>query len=195
MMEAHVGGLGQPLHSDLIQVLQRSERPAVEQVLRNIRKRPFNLTFGLRPVRAASPGLKAIVGSEGQKTGVVNRLVAIIAGHYDFHVVVQTSSGQTTEVRKSADMFADGGGEVLRLYEPYILAARVSQDITEGVNTPPALGGEIDLVGRVVHLGLQPWGCFKALDRGFGQMRPECAQPLGHNRIAALETQAAQFLV
>src|SRR6516162_2313913 len=87
-MEAHVGGLSQPLCRDLIQVLQGSEGPAIEQILRNIGKRALDLTFGLRPPRAASPGLKAIVGGEGQKAGVVNRLVAVISGHYDFHVVV-----------------------------------------------------------------------------------------------------------
>ena len=32
LVEAHIGGLGQPLRRDLVQVLQRSEGPAVEQV-------------------------------------------------------------------------------------------------------------------------------------------------------------------
>ena len=45
MMEANIGGLSQPLGRDLIQVLERSEGPTVEQVLGNIRKRPFNFAF------------------------------------------------------------------------------------------------------------------------------------------------------
>src|SRR5215831_17771414 len=45
-MEADIGGLSQPLHRDLIQVLERSEGPTVKQVLGNIRKRPFNFALG-----------------------------------------------------------------------------------------------------------------------------------------------------
>ena len=43
-------------------------------------------------------------------------------------------------------MLADGGGKVLCLHKPYILAARVSQDVAEGMHAAPALGGEGDLL-------------------------------------------------
>jgi hypothetical protein len=46
MVEANIGGLSQPLGRDLIQVLERSKGPTVEQVLGNIRKRPFNFALG-----------------------------------------------------------------------------------------------------------------------------------------------------
>src|SRR5215467_16081921 len=99
-MEANIGGLNQPLRCDLIQVLERSEGPTVEQVLGNIRKWPFNFTLRLGPMRAASPGLKAVVSGKGQKAGVVNGLVAIISGHHNFHVVVYAGDAQTTEILK-----------------------------------------------------------------------------------------------
>src|SRR5207247_1342830 len=92
-------------------------------------------------------------------------------------------------------MLADGGGKVLCLHKPYILAARVSQDVAEGMHAAPAFGGEGDLVRRIIHLSLQPLSRFKPLDGWFRQMRPECAQPLAHNRVAALEAQAAQLLM
>src|SRR5437762_14291079 len=92
-------------------------------------------------------------------------------------------------------MFADGGGEVLRLHKPYILAARVSQDITEGVNAAPAFSGESDLVRRIINLGLQPGSGLKALDGLFGKMRLVGAQQLAHNRVAAMEPQPAQLLM
>ena len=103
--------------------------------------------------------------------------------------------GQTTEVLKGADMLADGGGKVLCLHKPYILAARVSQDVAEGMHAAPAFGGEGDLVRRIIHLSLQPLSRFKPLHGWFRQMRPECAQPLAHNRVAALEAQAPQLLM
>ena len=62
-----------------------------------------------------SPGLKAVVRGEGQKAGVINRLVAVISGHHDFHVVVQTGGCQPAEILKRADVLPDGGGKVLRL--------------------------------------------------------------------------------
>ena len=46
-------------------------------------------------------------------------------------------AGKRTQVLKRADVFADRRGKVLLLDEPDILAARVSQDITEGVHSAP----------------------------------------------------------
>ena len=39
---------------------------------------------------------------------------------------------------------------------------------------------------------MQPLSRFKPLHAWFRQMRPECAQPLAYNRVAALEAQAAE---
>src|SRR3984893_18832225 len=107
------------------------------------------------------------------ESGVVNRLVTVITSHHDFHVVVQTGGGQTTQVLKRADVFSDRGGKVLPLHKPDILAVRVSQDITEGVHAARAFDGEGDLVGRVDHLRLHPLSRFKSLGGWFRQMRPD----------------------
>ena len=65
---------------------------------------------------------------------------------HDFHVVVEAGGGQSTEIFKSANVFPDGGGEILCLYKPHVLAARVSQQITEGVHPAPAFSGEGNVV-------------------------------------------------
>jgi hypothetical protein len=74
-------------------------------------------------MRPAGPGLKSVVGGEGQKAGVIDGLVTVITGHYDLHVVVQAGGRYTLKIIESAHMFADCGGKVLRFDEPDILAA------------------------------------------------------------------------
>ena len=144
---------------------------------------------------AACPGLKAVVRGEGQKAGVVNRLVAVITSHHYFHVVVQTGGGQTTEVLEGADVFADGGGKVLRLHEPHILAARVSQNVAEGMHAAPPFGGEGNFVGRIIHLRLHSRSRSRIAARAVSALRPEPAQPFAHDGIAAWEPEPAQLLV
>ena len=55
---------------------------------------------------------------------------------------------------EGAHVLAQGGREVLGLDEPQVLAARVAQDVAEQSDAPPALGGEVDVVDGVIHLGL-----------------------------------------
>ena len=95
-------------------MLQRREGPAIQQVGFHILKWSFDLAFGLRTMRPAGPGLETVMRGEGQKAGVIDGLVAVVTGHYHLHVVVQTGGGQTLKVFEGADMFANGGGKVLR---------------------------------------------------------------------------------
>ena len=127
---------------DLVEVLQRSEGAAIEQVGFDILKRSFHFTFRLGTMRPAGPGLKAVMRGEGQKARVVDRLIPVITGHHDLHVVVQTGGGGTLQVVEGAHVFPDGGGKVLRFHEAHVLAARVTQYVTEGMHAAPAFGGE-----------------------------------------------------
>src|SRR5580692_9612452 len=92
-------------------------------------------------------------------------------------------------------MFPDRGGKVLCLYKPHVLAAGVRQNVTEGMHATAAFGGEPDLIGRIIHLCLHPWTRLEAAYGRFGRVRPENAQTVAHDRVVALETQAAQLLV
>src|SRR6185295_14120930 len=160
---------------DFVQVLQRSEGSSIEQILFDIRKRSLDLSLRLRPMRTASPWLKAIMRGEGEKASVVDRLIAIIAGDHDFHVVVETGGSQAAEILEGADVFANGGGKVLSLHESQVLAARIPQQVAESVHTAPAFRCKRDLVRRVIHLCLHTRSCLEALHRWFRRMRPQCA--------------------
>ena len=194
-VNAHIGGLGEPLCCDLVQVLQRSERAAVEQVLFEICKWSLHLAFGLRPMWPACPWLKPVVRGEGQKSGVVDRLVAIVARHHDFHVVVQAGGRRASQILKRSHVFSDGRGKVLCLYKPQVLPPRVTQNVAERVHPPPPFGGENDVVRRVIHLCLHSWSCLETLDRQFGQVRTKHAQPVPHDGVVTFEPQPAQFLM
>jgi hypothetical protein len=50
LVDAQVRGVGQPVGCDLVQMLERSERPAIEQVLLGVPKWPLDLTFGEKRV-------------------------------------------------------------------------------------------------------------------------------------------------
>ena len=135
------------------------------------------------------------MGREGEKPGVIDGLVAFVAGHYDLHVVVETGGGQALKVFERADVLANGRGEVLRLHKAHILPARVTQDVTERMHAPPAFGRERDLVRGKVHLCLDPWSGFEPHDRCFRRVRPHGAQMLLDDAVAARESQPAQFFM
>src|ERR1700722_8281768 len=112
-MDAHVGGFGEPARRHLVQVLQRGEVPSIHQVGFDILKRSLDLPLRLRTMRPAGPWLEAIMSGESEKAGVVDGLVTVITRYYHFHVVVETSRGQSLEVFEGASVFADGGREIL----------------------------------------------------------------------------------
>src|SRR5438034_10732136 len=110
-----------------------------------------------------SPGPKAVVGSEGQEASVVNRLLAIPGLHHDLHVVIETRGGGAPEVCKGADMLANGRREVLLFHEAHELTSRIPEDITESVDPAAPFGGEVDIVGGIVHLCLDARARFETL--------------------------------
>src|SRR6516165_12061904 len=137
-VDAHVGDFRKPLCRHLVEMFQRSERAAIQQVRGNVLKRFFHFTFRLGTIRSAGPWLKSVMCSESQKPRVIDGLIAVVTSHHDLHVVVQAGGGHTLQVIESADMFTDRSGKVLRFYKPNILAARVTQDVTEGMHPAPA---------------------------------------------------------
>ena len=194
-MDAHVGGFGEPAHRHLVQMLERGEGAAIQQVRFHILKRSLDFAFRLRTMRPAGPWLKTVMGGESEKAGVIDGLVAVVTGHHHLHVVVETGRGQSLEVFEGADMFADGGGEVLRLHKAQILAARVTQHITESMHPPPAFGRERNVVRRIIHLSLHAGTGLEPLHRRFRRVRPHGAQMFLHDAVAALKAQPAQFFM
>src|SRR6266478_6117648 len=106
-------------------MFQRSERPSIQQVCFHIPKWSFDLAFRFRTPRPAGPGLKTVMRREGEKAGVVDGLVAVVAGDDHLHVVVETGRRQTLKVFESAHVLAEGGCKIPRLPKAQILTARV----------------------------------------------------------------------
>ena len=126
-MDPYVGDVGQPAAGDFIQMLQGAERTAVEQVCFYIVKGPLYFAFRFRPPGPAGRRPEAVMGSERQEAGIVDRLAMLIAGDDDLHVVVQATGGDSAQVLESMHVLTDRGGEVLTLGEAEILPPRPSQ--------------------------------------------------------------------
>jgi hypothetical protein len=93
---------------------------------------------------------------------VVNRHVILISSHHDSHIIIQAGGGHTAQMSEGAHVLAQGGRQILAVNEPQILAARVTQDVTEQRDAAAALGGEVDVVDGIVHLGLDARRCLKS---------------------------------
>src|SRR5215204_6806176 len=132
---------------------------------------------------------------EGQKPCVVDGFSVLIVGHHDLHVVVETGGGQSLKMSEGSDMFADRGNEILRFNEADILAAGVAQDVTETINPAAPFAGKVDLITRVIHLGLDSGPGFETDHRLFIRLRSNGPQALLHNRVTAVESDTDQFFV
>jgi len=194
-MSPRVGDVFQPPLRDFVQVFQRAERAAVEQVLFHVVERPFHFPLRLTPPRPAGPRPVTVVRGECQEPRVVHRLVAVVAGHHDLHVVVQARGGHTAQVRKRPHVLADRGREILRLDEPQILPPRVSQHVTEQMHATRPLPRKRQRVRRIVHLRLLARGRLESLyPFGTGD-RTQFPQAPFDRVVTATESQLLQLFV
>ena len=79
----------------------------------------------------------------------------------NLHIVIETLCSNPAQMREGGNVLANRRGEVLVFDKVHVLAAGISQDITEGVNAPLSLRGEVDVVGGIVHLRLNAGAGFK----------------------------------
>ena len=172
----------------------RKLRP-LRKLVSKYRNGRSHFALRLRPPAPARPYLVAVVRGERQEAGVVDRLVALVAGHHDLHIVVETGGGHAAQVREGPHVLADRGLEVLRLREVQVLPPRVAQDVTEQVDSPPPLLGEVDLVGGIIHLRLLPFGCLESQHRLATRLRAQPTHQVLHDRVLARETPATQLLM
>src|SRR5580658_8816274 len=107
----------------------------------------FHFPLGLGPPGSAGYRPKTIMGREPQEPGVVHRLVAVVAAHHDFHVVIKTGHRDSAQMLEGADVLANGRGEILTVDEVQVLAPRVTKHIAEGMDSAAAFDGEIEVVG------------------------------------------------
>ena len=131
---------------------------------------------------------------EGQEFGIVERPFVAMPQDHDLQVVVQAGAGHAAQVRKGADVFAEGGRQVLRLDEAQVLPARVTQHVAEEVDAAAAFVGEVDVVGAVIHLGLLPRQRLEADHRFAERCRPQFQDPLPNDGAAAAKTLGPQLL-
>src|SRR6516165_2183972 len=145
-VHADIGDIGKPPARGFVQVLKTGEGSTIEEVLLQVPEGAFNFSLRLRVAGAAGNRAEAVIGSKSQKVWVVNRLFSLVATDHHLHVVVETIGSDALQIGEGRHMFANRCGEVLTFDKMHILAAAVSQDVAEGVDTTFAFGGEIDLV-------------------------------------------------
>jgi hypothetical protein len=116
-LDAHVGHVGQPPPGDIVEMIQRAERPAVEQARLDIGEEPLLLALGLGPPRQTGKGLESIVRGERQEKRIVEWTFLVVTQHHDLYVVVEANRRYALQVLDGADVLADRGCEVLGLDE------------------------------------------------------------------------------
>src|SRR3972149_3181157 len=92
-------------------------------------------------------------------------------------------------------MLAQRGLEVLGLREMQVLPPGVPENITEQVAPPPALFREVDLVDRVVHLGLNPRAGLETQHGLATRLRPEPMHQVLDDCVPTHESPSTQLLV
>src|SRR5215471_14873741 len=122
-VHADIGDVGQPPGRGFVEMFERRESAAVEEVLFQVPEGTFDFSLRLPVARSAGDRPEPIIGGESQKAGVVNRLLTVMATDHDFHVVVETIGGDAFEIREGLNMLANRGDEVLTFNKMYILAA------------------------------------------------------------------------
>lgn len=135
------------------------------------------------------------MGGEGQKTRIVQRPVLVVPQHHDLHVVVQTDGGHSLQVVEGPHVFADRGGEVLGLDEMQVGPPRVTEDVAEQIDAASTFLGKVDVISAIVRLCLVPRGRLEADHRLPHGLRPQLANPLAHDGVAAGKAAAAQLLM
>ena len=104
-------------------MLQRVERPAIEQASLDIKELSLHFSLRLRPANAAGLRSKAVMGGEGQELGIVENAVGIVAEHDRLEIVVETDAGHATKVMEGLDMLTQGCHQIHRLDKTQILPA------------------------------------------------------------------------
>jgi len=122
-MDSHVGDVAQPPGGHLVEMPQGAEGPAVEKVGLGIPEGPLHLALGLTAPHPAGLRREAVVRGEGQELGVVQRPLVAVTQHHHLHVVVRAGGGHAAQMLEGADVFAQGGRQVLCLDETQILPA------------------------------------------------------------------------
>src|SRR2546427_2977081 len=81
---------------------------------------------------------------------------------------------------------------VLTFDKVHVLAAGISEDIAEGVDTPFSLGSKIDVVGGIIHLRLDAGCGFKTVNQ-LARVAAQLAQMIADNGVGAFKSKPAQF--
>ena len=192
-VNANIGHRREPLSRDFVEMIERREGAAIEQVRFDIRKMSFDLPLGLASPDATGPGRESVMGGEGQELGVVQRPLVAVPQDYHLHVVVEAGACDAAEVFKGADVFTQRGRQVLDFDEAEVLPARVAQQVAEQMDAAAAGPGEVEIVGAVIHLCLRPGVGLETHDRFARGPRPQLPDALAENRVAAGEAQPPQL--
>ncbi len=192
-MHSHVGHVLQPPGRDLVEVFQRTEFAAVQQALLDVIELPFDFAFRLRAPHAAGPGSESVVGGEGQKPRVVNRLAVLDPHDHRLHIVVQVRGCHALEMLERPDVLAQRRFHVLPFGELQVLIPRIAQHAAEQVHLAAAFASKVDRVRGPIHLTLHSGPGFKPLNDRRRFAFPQRRHPFAENAVAAVVAFAAEL--
>ena len=192
-MHTHVGHVLQPPGRDFVEVFQRTELATAQQTLFGVIELSFDFAFRLRAPHAAGPRSEAVVGGEGQKPRVVNRLAVLDPHDHRLHVVVQVRGCHALEILERPDVLAERRLHVLPFGEPQVLIPRIAQHAAEQVHLAAAFASKVDRVRGPIHLALHAGGGFKSLNDRRRLAFPQRRHPFAENAVAAVVAFAAEF--
>ena len=158
-MHTPVGHLGQPLPELGVEVVEIAEAAGEEEVLAHVAERPLDFALALGPVRAARPGLEAVVPGARDQHGVVDDSAGLVlAEHGGAHAVVEDLARHAAHRLERRGVAAQHGLEVLVGDEARPEQPRVAQHQREQPHHPAhaRFGGELGAEVREIHLRLLP---------------------------------------
>src|SRR5207302_9487343 len=107
-------------------------------------------------------------------------------------VVIQALCSEPAQMREGGDVLANRRGEVLTFDKVHVLAAGISENVTERMDAPLALGGEIDVVRGIVHLPLKSGRRFESANQG-SRAAAQLAQLVADDRVGAGESEPTEL--
>jgi hypothetical protein len=176
------------------QVVQVAERASIEEGTLELPEAPLRPRLGIR-IAAHRPRPELVMCGEGEKAGVVDRLLALPAQHDRLLAVVGRDLGARREALEGTHVPVHQGMEVAAQEDVEVLPRAVDQDVREGLHDQARAAGEGDLVRRPIalpHLARTVGGRGETRLRLPG--RPPRADVLLDRGIAAGEALAGQDL-
>jgi len=110
---APVGHLVQPLPELAVEAVRAADAAGQEKVPAHVAERALDLALALGPMRAARPGLEAVVPGARRQRGVVDHACRVLAADRGAHAVVEDFAWDAAQVLERRGVAAQHGLQAL----------------------------------------------------------------------------------